>query len=323
MTRENGLARFVAPGIAVLAAINLGTALWIFAAPHGFAHALAPFGPYNRHDLWDAAAFTGGLGLALAASLAWPALRAGALAAAAGMTTLHAIESLDRRVARTAGFARRGRRRGVAHGERRVRGLPGLRRDAGAARGGRSAHAGVSLAFTAAHRGGSGPPLVCLHGFMDTWRAWELVLPALERHHDVLAPTLAGHAGGPPLGGGRLDTAILDAVERAMDDAGWETAHVVGSSMGGFAALELAARGRARSVVALAPAGGWQPEDEFLAELLAAQERMHAQARAFAPHARVSRDGRRAAPRDRAPDGRVRAHPGGAHRAPDPRHRAV
>jgi len=69
MTREQGLERFVAPGIAVLAVIQLGTAAWIFLAPHGFAHALAPFGAYNRHDLWDAAAFTGGLGLALAASL--------------------------------------------------------------------------------------------------------------------------------------------------------------------------------------------------------------------------------------------------------------
>ena len=46
--------------------------------------------------------------------------------------------------------------------------------------------------FTPFHRGGSGPPLLCLHGFADTWRTWELVLPLLEREHDVLAPTLAG-----------------------------------------------------------------------------------------------------------------------------------
>ena len=55
--------------------------------------------------------------------------------------------------------------------------------------------------FTAAHRGGSGTPLVGLHGFTDTWRTWELALPTLERRHDVLAPTLIGHAGGPPLDG--------------------------------------------------------------------------------------------------------------------------
>src|SRR4051795_12594345 len=60
----------------------------------------------------------------------------------------------------------------------------------------------MDSAFTPAHRGGSGPPLVCLHGFTDTWRTWELVLPALERHHDVLAPTLAGHAGRAPGGAG-------------------------------------------------------------------------------------------------------------------------
>lgn len=49
-------------------------------------------------------------------------------------------------------------------------------------------------AFTASHRGGSGQPLVCIHGLADTWRTWELVLPELERHHEVLAVTLAGAA---------------------------------------------------------------------------------------------------------------------------------
>src|SRR5438045_9625867 len=53
--------------------------------------------------------------------------------------------------------------------------------------------------FTPSHRGGSGPPLVCIHGFMDTWRTWDLVLPAVEHRHEVLAPTLPGHAGGAPL----------------------------------------------------------------------------------------------------------------------------
>jgi pimeloyl-ACP methyl ester carboxylesterase len=143
----------------------------------------------------------------------------------------------------------------------------------------------VYSAFTASHRGGSGSPLVCLHGFMETWRVWELVLPALERRHDVLAPTLPGHAGGPPLEGDPSGDTVADAVERAMDDAGFDTAHLVGSSMGGFAALQLAARGRARSVVAFAPAGGWAPGDDSWRELLAAQARLHEEARAIAPHA--------------------------------------
>jgi pimeloyl-ACP methyl ester carboxylesterase len=108
----------------------------------------------------------------------------------------------------------------------------------------------VPSIFTPSHRGGSGSPLLCLHGFIDTWRTWELILPALERHHDVLAPTLAGHAGGPPIEGEISDATLADSVERAMDEAGFETAHIVGNSLGGYVALQLAARGRAQTVVA-------------------------------------------------------------------------
>jgi pimeloyl-ACP methyl ester carboxylesterase len=139
--------------------------------------------------------------------------------------------------------------------------------------------------FTPSHRGGSGPPLVCLHGFTDTWRTWELVLPALERRHDVLAPTLAGHAGGPPLAGEPSEAVMVDAVEHAMDAAGFETAHVVGNSLGGYLALQLAARGRARSVVALAPTGGWDEDDHSYRQTLAYFVSMQDAVRQMAPHA--------------------------------------
>jgi pimeloyl-ACP methyl ester carboxylesterase len=59
-----------------------------------------------------------------------------------------------------------------------------------------------------------------------------LVLPALERHHDVLAPTLPGHAGGPPLEGEVSGALVADAIERAMDEAGFQTAHIAGNSLG-------------------------------------------------------------------------------------------
>lgn len=111
---------------------------------------------------------------------------------------------------------------------------------------------------------------------MDTWRTWELVLPALERRHDVLAPTLPGHAGGPPIAGTGADLAFaVDVIERAMDDAGFGTAHIVGNSLGGHLALELAARGRADTVVALAPAGGWAGGDTSIVETRALQKRIH------------------------------------------------
>jgi pimeloyl-ACP methyl ester carboxylesterase len=156
----------------------------------------------------------------------------------------------------------------------------------------------LSSTFTAAHRGGSGPPLVCLHGFTDTWRTWELVLPALERHHDVLAPTLAGHAGGPPIDGEVSDAVLADAVEHAMDEAGFETAHIAGNSLGGFTALQLAARGRARSVVALAPAGGWAVGDDSYLETLEHFATMQELLKAAAPQAEAivaTSEGRRRA----------------------------
>ena len=138
--------------------------------------------------------------------------------------------------------------------------------------------------FTPSHRGGSGPPLVCLHGFTDTWRTWELVLPRLERRHDVLAVTLPGHAGGPPLEG-EVGDALADGIERAMDAAGFASAHFAGNSLGGHVALQLAARGRADSVVALAPAGGWAPGDESHKDVLAYFTAMHEHLQALAPHA--------------------------------------
>lgn len=152
--------------------------------------------------------------------------------------------------------------------------------------------------FSPSHRGGAGPPLVCLHGFTDTWRTWELVLPALERRHDVLAPTLLGHAGGPALTGEVSADLLPDAVERAMDEAGFETAHIVGNSLGGYVALQLAARGRAASVVALAPAGGWADGDATVADTLGHFATMQAQLRTVAPQADrllATASGRRAA----------------------------
>jgi pimeloyl-ACP methyl ester carboxylesterase len=152
--------------------------------------------------------------------------------------------------------------------------------------------------FTPLHRGGSGEPLVLLHGFTDTWRTWELCLPQLERRHDVLAPTLAGHAGGTPLDGRVHIDLIADEVERAMDAAGFETAHVAGNSLGGWVALQLAARGRARTVTAVAPAGGWDDGDDSFRQVLGHFTEMRAQLAPLLPHADAiagSEEGRRRA----------------------------
>ena len=107
------------------------------------------------------------------------------------------------------------------------------------------------------HRGGSGEPLVLIHGIGHTWRGWKPMLPELERRFDVLAVDLPGHGHSEPLPAGTDSTAeaLADAVERQMLGAGFDTAHIAGNSLGGWISLELARRGRARTVTAISPAG--------------------------------------------------------------------
>ena len=107
------------------------------------------------------------------------------------------------------------------------------------------------------HRGGSGDPLVLIHGIGHTWRGWKPMLPLLEERFDVLAPDLPGFGRSPVLPPGTPATpeALADAVEAAMDECGFETAHVAGNSLGGWVGLELARRGRARTCVGISPAG--------------------------------------------------------------------
>ncbi len=107
---------------------------------------------------------------------------------------------------------------------------------------------------------GSGAPVVLLHPFLMSQMVWQTVAPQLADtgRYEVFAPTMAGHHGGPSAGTWFLSSAVLaDHVERQLDELGWQTAHVVGNSLGGWVAFELERRGRARTVTAIAPAGGW------------------------------------------------------------------
>jgi hypothetical protein len=89
--RPAALERVLPLGVGLLAAVQLVTAGWMLVAPHSFFRTVGPFGAYNGHYLLDAAALTGGVGVALAASVRWTGLRPGALAAMAATTGLHAV----------------------------------------------------------------------------------------------------------------------------------------------------------------------------------------------------------------------------------------
>lgn len=102
-----------------------------------------------------------------------------------------------------------------------------------------------------------------LHGVMGSERMWESVMAPLGAHHDVIALTALGHRGGPPWTSARPARIadVVDTAERQLDELGLVTPHLAGNSMGGWVALELARRGRARSVCALSPAGCWDPAE--------------------------------------------------------------
>jgi pimeloyl-ACP methyl ester carboxylesterase len=107
---------------------------------------------------------------------------------------------------------------------------------------------------------GSGEPIVMLHPFLCSQAVWRTVADQLAEtgRFEVFAPTMVGHHGGVPASSWFMDTAdLVDDVERRMDQLGWDTAHIVGNSLGGWVAFELERRGRARTLTAIAPAGGW------------------------------------------------------------------
>jgi pimeloyl-ACP methyl ester carboxylesterase len=133
------------------------------------------------------------------------------------------------------------------------------------------------------HRGGDGSPLVLLHGLGLNWRSWLPVLDRLEAAHEVFALDLPGFGGAAPLPRGSRPTpaALADAVEAELDRLGLGSPAVAGNSLGGWVALELARRGRAGRVVAIAPSGLETPPER--AYVIAANAFMRARARLSAP----------------------------------------
>ena len=87
---------------------------------------------------------------------------------------------------------------------------------------------------------GSGPVLVLIHGITSSSRTWEKVLPALAEHHTVLAPDLLGHGESAKPSGDYSLGAYASGVRDLMVALGLTPATVVGHSLGGGIAMQLA-----------------------------------------------------------------------------------
>jgi len=105
-----------------------------------------------------------------------------------------------------------------------------------------------------------GEPLLLIHGLGSASTAWKPLIPALTSDYQVITIDLPGHGESPLEHGARLDPESLAAlIINYLDEHEISRVHVVGNSLGGWIALELAALSpdRIKSVVGLAPAGLW------------------------------------------------------------------
>lgn len=130
---------------------------------------------------------------------------------------------------------------------------------------------------------GSGEPLLLIHGTGGSRAHWRPVVDLLAAHRELLLVDLPGHgaSGPPPAGTPHTPIGYAQVLARLLDDLDIGAAHAAGNSAGGWTALELAKLGRARSVVALAPAGLWARRDPW--RCVAQLRGQHRLGRAFAP----------------------------------------
>ncbi|HEV2637915.1 MAG TPA: alpha/beta hydrolase [Actinocrinis sp.] len=89
-------------------------------------------------------------------------------------------------------------------------------------------------------RGGSGPVLVLLHGWPETWWSFHDVMPALAEHYTVVAFDLPGlgQSSVPKSGYDAEDTA--SRIRQGVHDLGYDKVDLVGFDMGVLVAYDYA-----------------------------------------------------------------------------------
>ena len=203
--------------------------------------------------------------------------------------------------------------------------------------------ASLPLATVFTHRAGGGPevvrghearprraaaeltltPLVCLHGFTDTWRTWELVLPAARappRRARADARRPRGRAAAERRGRPTRCSPTRSSARWTRPASRPRTSSATRSAATSRSSSPRAAA-RARSSRSRPPAAGRAGDDSFreTARVFAGDAGAGA---AAAPHAdAIAHAARAGAARPRYIIVELRAHPGRARRAPDPRRR--
>src|SRR5262249_20691150 len=123
--------------------------------------------------------------------------------------------------------------------------------------------------------GGDGPAVVLLHPGVGDSRAWDDLWPALARSCRVIRYDVRGYGRSPAA---TQDYTLLGDLIRVLDYFRVTAAHVVGCSMRGGAAIELAlaAPGRVTSLTLLAAGVSGYPAPYEPPELVARWEALSA-----------------------------------------------
>ena len=117
---------------------------------------------------------------------------------------------------------------------------------------------------------GSGPPLVLVHGIGDSSATWEAIIPALARHHLVIAPDLLGHGRSDKPRADYSVAAYANGVRDLLGVLGVQRATLVGHSLGGGVAMQFAYQFPERTErLVLVGSGGGGPEVSVVLRMLA------------------------------------------------------
>jgi len=107
---------------------------------------------------------------------------------------------------------------------------------------------------------GEGPPLVFVHGLGASWQSWLENIPEFAHDHRVVAMDLPGFGYSQKPAGDISIEYYASWTFRLLDALGIDSAAVVGNSMGGFSAAEMAIRSpeRVKSLTVVSAAVFWQ-----------------------------------------------------------------
>src|SRR5256885_5196087 len=134
-------------------------------------------------------------------------------------------------------------------------------------------------------RKGNGPVLLRLPGIGASHAIWAPVSDCLSKSYIVIAPDLPGLGGksDPLLIPTSVET-LTDTIEAFIKKLDLKKPHIVGNSLGGGIALELAKRDMAQSITLFSPIGFWSTSEVLYAKTtLLTMRRFARLLRPFAP----------------------------------------